>query len=263
MQRRNVLSAAAAIVASAGVPARAQAKLKPIVLVHGAGHGGWCWRDVRNILQKRGFEVYTPTLTGLGEKVHLRTPSIGLYTHITDIVNLIDFEELDRVVLVGHSYAGAVITGACDARKSKMAHIIDIDGSVPEDGETSFIGASPEDIRKRYGNMKDGYLVPLSLPGLGFPDPNTEQAKWVARHLTEHMVYCWMERIKLPNGGTNGVPRTYVQCAPVDNPSEAAKIKLSRVRGVPTWEYIEKLGPHNVMVTDPEWTANLIASKAG
>lgn len=262
MQRRNALTAAGAILAAAATDAAAQTQQKkPIVLVHGAGHGGWCWRDVRSSLQRRGFEVFTPTLTGLGDKVHLRSPQIKLATHITDVVNLIDYEELNNVVLVGHSYAGMVVTGVSDARKSKMGHVIIIDGAIPEDGEISFPGNTVEEMQKRFGPLKDGYLVPMSLPGLGFPDPNTPQAKWVQRHLTEHLFQTWIEPLPLPNGGTNGVPRTYVQCGDTRNLPPARQAKLDKVKG-PTWNYVEKIGPHDVMVSDPEWTADLIASKA-
>ena len=85
---------------------------KTFVLVHGAWHGGWCWRRVADRLEQRGHRVFTPTLTGLGERSHLLSPAIDLDTHITDVVNLVRFEDLRDIVLVGHSYAGFVVSGA-------------------------------------------------------------------------------------------------------------------------------------------------------
>ena len=89
------------------------------VLVHGAWHGGWCWRRVAEPLRHMGHTVFTPTLTGLGERAHLLTPTVDLITHVRDIVGVIEVEELENVVLVGHSYAGMVITGAADATTSR------------------------------------------------------------------------------------------------------------------------------------------------
>jgi pimeloyl-ACP methyl ester carboxylesterase len=91
--------------------ARAQTAPKTFVLVHGAWHGGWCWRRVADQLESQGHKVYAPTLTGLGERSHLMSASIRLDTHITDVVNLVKWEGLDNIVLVGHSYAGVVISG--------------------------------------------------------------------------------------------------------------------------------------------------------
>jgi pimeloyl-ACP methyl ester carboxylesterase len=265
MDRRDALTSAGAVLAAAAsAPARAQqGRLKPVVLVHGAGHGGWCWRDVRTRLQRRGHEVFTPTLTGLGDRVHLRNREIGLYTHITDVVNLIEYEELANVVLVGHSYAGMVVTGVCDAVKSKIAHVIILDGAVPEDGEPSFPGTTTmADLEKRFAGLKDGYLVPMNPAGLGFPDPNSPTHKWLKAHLTEHLAKTWIDTISLKNGGTSGVPRTFVLCADPTKMSPVGQQKIGKVKNDPSWTYVEKIGPHNVMNSDPDWTTELIAARA-
>jgi len=94
---------------------RSRTRRKSIyVLVHGAWHGGWCWKKVVPALRAAGHEVYTPTLTGLGERAHLANPAIDLATHIADVVNLLEAEELAKVVLVGHSYGGMVVTGVAE-----------------------------------------------------------------------------------------------------------------------------------------------------
>ena len=107
------------------------------VIVHGASGGGWDWKTMDALLTKRGHTVYRPTLTGLGEKMHLNSPEIDLTTHVTDIVNVILFEDLREVVLVGHSYGGMVITGVMDRIPQRISHAVFLDAAVPEDGKSA------------------------------------------------------------------------------------------------------------------------------
>ncbi|RME63537.1 MAG: alpha/beta fold hydrolase, partial [Alphaproteobacteria bacterium] len=116
------------------------------VLVHGAWHGGWCWRHVRKRLTDAGHGVFAPSLTGMGARHHLGRPDTDLNTHIADIVALIDVEELRDVVLVGHSYGGFVISGVAAARPTALARLVFVDAFVPEDGESVIAGAPPERI---------------------------------------------------------------------------------------------------------------------
>ncbi|WP_444927087.1 alpha/beta fold hydrolase [Microbulbifer sp. TRSA002] len=110
------------------------------VLVHGATGGGWDWKEVGKYLSAKGHTVYRPTLTGLGERHHLSSPDINLTTHINDIVNLIIFEKLKNVVLVGHSYGGMVITGVIDRIPERIHHVTFLDAKVPEDGMSMMEG---------------------------------------------------------------------------------------------------------------------------
>jgi len=105
------------------------------VLVHGSWHGGWCWRRVADRLEKRGHKVFTPTLTGLGERVHLLTPAVDLDTHVTDVVNLIKYEGLQNIVLAGHSYAGSIVTGVAEQMLPAIASIVFIDAFLPGNGD--------------------------------------------------------------------------------------------------------------------------------
>ena len=104
------------------------------VLVHGAWHGGWCWNRVAPLLRAKGHDVYTPTLTGLGERVHLASPEVDLSTHVTDVVNVIEFEDLRNVILMGHSYGGQVITGVAGVIPQRIAQLAYLDAVVPNDG---------------------------------------------------------------------------------------------------------------------------------
>src|SRR6478752_8384279 len=116
--RRGILTAIGiglgAISAAAVTTARAQVRPKTFVLVHGSWHGGWCWRRVVDILERAGHKVYAPTLTGLGERSHLMSGLITLDTHVTDVANVIQWENLENIVLVGHSYAGFVVSGVAE-----------------------------------------------------------------------------------------------------------------------------------------------------
>ncbi|MBW8855250.1 MAG: alpha/beta fold hydrolase, partial [Bradyrhizobium sp.] len=107
------------------------------VLVHGAWHGGWCWRRVSDILTRRGHRVFAPTLTGLADRSHLLSGSVNVDTHVADIVNLIEWEDLGDVVLCGHSYAGLVITGVAEQIGAKLAALAYLDAFVPKDGDTA------------------------------------------------------------------------------------------------------------------------------
>ena len=120
----------------------------PIVLVPGACLGGWAWRDVGRDLRGRGHDVYPVTLTGLGERVHLAGPSIDLNTHINDVVNLLEYEDLDRVVLVGHSYAGIVITGVEDRSAPRLHSCVYLDTSPIPDG-MALTDVQPPEMRER------------------------------------------------------------------------------------------------------------------
>ena len=150
------------------------------VLVHGAWHGGWCYKRVARLLRQAGHEVYTPTLTGLGERAHLMNRAIDLDTHVKDIVGVIRCEELSDVVLCGHSYGGMVITGVAEQIAAKIRSLVYLDAFVPENGKSLFDYASAE----RSGQMRDdatqngeGYKI-TPLPAAAFA-VNAQDAAWV------------------------------------------------------------------------------------
>jgi pimeloyl-ACP methyl ester carboxylesterase len=134
------------------------------VLVHPAWFGGWCWKKITPLLRARGYEVFTPTLTGLGERAHLARPEIGLNIHIEDVANLLKYEDLSDVILVGNSSAGMVITGVADQAPERIAHIVYLDAFVPQDGQT-MLDLIPPDRRPPMEmlvqNEGHGWLLPL------------------------------------------------------------------------------------------------------
>jgi pimeloyl-ACP methyl ester carboxylesterase len=130
---------------------------RPLVLVPGACLGGWAWREVAPELRDRGHDVYAVTLTGLGERVHLATPEVDLDTHVSDVVNLLDFEALEDAVLVGHSYAGAVVTGVADRRPRRLSTVVYLDtGPLPDGAAISDVQPEPLRERQRLEAVADG-----------------------------------------------------------------------------------------------------------
>lgn len=244
------------------------------VLVHGAWHGGWCWRDVRAILRARGHEAFTPTLTGLGERSHLLSREIGMDTHVADIENVIVWEELDDVVLVGHSYGGNVITGVADRIGDRLGHAVYLDAFVPADGDSSAsmaatlanpdateadIGAEIKrrlDLTDAQGGSRTHYTTMFDIP----PDP-PEPYRWVERRITPHPLRTQIEPIRLPNGGSEGLPRTYILCTGSTGPTPFRTLS-KRIRNDPSWRYRELATGHDAMVTMPEETAELLIEAA-
>lgn len=123
------------------------------VLVHGGGHGGWCYRKVAGLLRAAGHAVFTPTLTGLAERSHLVSPAVDLDTHITDVVNLLAWEDLQDIILVGHSYGGMVITGVADRAADRIAELVYLDAAHPLDGE-SLATVAPQQMEPTYAGVR-------------------------------------------------------------------------------------------------------------
>ena len=153
---KSALAATAAGVAASALPAgpltrpaRAQARKATFVLVHGAWHGGWAWQRMTPMLRAAGHEVYTPTLTGLGERAHLGSEYTSLNTHITDIVSMMHMEDVKDIILVGHSYAGFVVTGAADRAPERVRMLAYVNAFVPENGK-SLLDYVPPDRREAY-----------------------------------------------------------------------------------------------------------------
>jgi hypothetical protein len=173
MTRRGVLASAgagasAAALGSAPAPAQTSAP-KTFLLVHGAWHGGWCWRRVADLLQKRGHKVFTPTFTGVGERSHLMSKDIVLDTHITDIVNVIKWEDLNNVCLVVHSYGGWPGSGAIEQVLDRISSIVWLDAFKPENGQRGFDFASEFSRKALLTAVEKGEPVPSSAQGGGVP----------------------------------------------------------------------------------------------
>ena len=255
--RRTVLSGAAAVAAASAVTpsksARAD-KNATFVLVHGAWHGGWCWRDVVPHLRASGHTVYTPTMTGLGDRWHLSDPSIDLSLHISDIVNTIDYEELDDIILVGHSYGGVVISGVADQRKDKIKHLVYLDAVLTENGAAM---ATEEMMQQRSPEAWETKLLPVANWGfLGVPEDHPS-IPWLERHLRPHPAATLTESITYENGGRDGLPKTYVRCWYEGN-RERGETNQAFFDNEEGWTYLELETGHDLMVTAPKETADIL-----
>ncbi|MBA2255515.1 MAG: alpha/beta fold hydrolase [Chloroflexi bacterium] len=183
------------------------------VLVHGGWGGGWEWRPVADRLVTAGHVTYRPTLTGLGERRHLGHPKVDLETHIKDVIGVLEAEDLVDVVLVGQSYAGAVVTGVADRVPERIRRLVYVDAFVPRDGE-SVNDLSPvrfvERLRALARTDGDGWQVPLPFDDLGLP---ADIAGWYGGHLGPHPLATLDQPVRLTDA-VESVPRSYVDCAP-------------------------------------------------
>jgi pimeloyl-ACP methyl ester carboxylesterase len=230
------------------------------VLLHGAWHGGWVWRRVVPHLREAGHEVYTPTLTGLSDRAHLLNPAVGLDTHVRDVVELLDAEDLHDVVLVGHSYAGQVVTAVADRRPERVCRRIYLDAFVGSDGEAA-IDLLPEHVATHYRESVDGpgfgWLVPVrSLEVLGVTDE--EDLDWLRPRLTPHPWLTYTQPLAL-TGAVDTVPAAFVECTdwmrvfqPQAQKAEAAG-----------WPVLTVPTGHEAMVTAPEALAKALIDAAG
>ncbi len=173
------------------------------VLVHGGGHGGWCYQRVARLLRANGHEVYTPSLSGLGERAHLLDARIDLSCHIDDVVALLRFEDLRDVILVGHSYGGMVITGVGDRAADRVGRLVFLDAATPRNGESLVDVAGPViNAVRSYGEVVDGIeLVLLPGPDAGLLYGVTDPADlaWMAERLTPHPWACFEQPLELTN----------------------------------------------------------------
>lgn len=231
-----------------------------VVLVHGSWHGAWCWRRVLPLLRGAGVEAHAVTLTGVGERAHLLSPAIDLHTHIQDVIGLIEVEELQRVVLVGHSYAGMVITGVADRlqreRPGLLAHLVYLDAALPYPGDSWSSHHATETKQARIDAAQ-------SSGGLSFPPPDAAlfglegvDRDWVNRRQTPQPFKLYQQPLDFDAERVATVPRTFIDCM---QPA-LATIAPSRVRvrSEPGWQVLELATGHDPMVSAPQALAGML-----
>ena len=230
------------------------------VLVHGAWHGGWCWRRVADRLRAAGHVVFTPTQTGLGERKHLLSTAITPDTFVEDIVNLIEAEGLTDVILVGHSFGGRSICGVADRIPERLRRLVFLDAALPE-GNTSALETNPPEVRAARIKAAQESSGGLSLPPPGavaFAVTDPDDAAWVERRLTPHPFATYSLPLVLDNPVGNGVPATYIRCVDPAYPVLAGSAANAKSRA--DWQYLEIATGHDAMVTAPvELTGMLLA----
>ena len=180
------------------------------VLVHGAWAGGLIWRPIARALRKANHEVYTPTLTGIGERRHLLNREINLNTHIQDVLGVIDYEDLSDIVLVGHSYGGMVVTGVADAVPEKVASLVYLDAFLPENGQSLFSMLPPDRPQPASITGEDWLTAPL--PAEAFGNPSQEVRDFTVRKGMPQPTACFSQPVKLTGGIERIRSRTYIYC---------------------------------------------------
>jgi pimeloyl-ACP methyl ester carboxylesterase len=224
------------------------------VLAHGAWSAAWAWKKMRPLMAKSGHSFFTPTYTGLGERAHLANPAIDLDTHIEDVLGVLEFEDLNDVVLLGHSYGGMVATGVADRARARIAHLIYLDAFVPKDGQSLF-DLVPEAQRQRMragAAAGDGWRVP---PNPTPEDTSSEDRAWIAGKRLPHPLKCMESPLKLRHGPLT-LPRSYVEAT--RNTSGPFAPFAAEARNAPGWACYEIDASHSPNITAPEALMTLL-----
>ena len=223
------------------------ARSKTFLLCHGAWSGGWSWKKMHPLMAQAGHRLVTPTYTGLGERAHLAGPAIDLDTHIQDILNVIKFEDLSDLVLLGHSYGGMVATGVADRARERITQLIYLDAFVPRDGQSLFdLNEGGREPMRKAASSGDGYRIPPNPP-----PPDTPQADldWLTERRVDMPIKCFEQGLRLANEPS--MPRSYIFATRI-TPADTFGPFAARAKSEPGWGYHEIDASHSPNVTAPE-----------
>ena len=235
------------------------------VLVHGAWHGGWCYRDTARALRAAGHDVFTPTHTGLGERAHLAGEGVTMETHIRDICGVLEAEELSNVILCGHSYGGMVITGVADRMPERIKALVYLDAFVPENGQSSndalMPGLEPEMAAGYVSTFRSSALTTrgmvAAMPSEVFQVATAENRAWVDRRCTAQSLATWEMPLMLTGAGDTVKQRGYI-VAEGWGPSPFPYL-ANKYDGQPGWRVLRFPCGHDLMVDMPgELAAGLL-----
>ena len=227
------------------------------LLIHGAWHGGWVWNEISDILRYQRYSVSTPTLTGLGEKKHLLSSKITIETFIEDVVNHIIFENLNNIILVGHSFAGSVISGVADKLKDRIQKLIYFDAMILIDGQKPFDITPKETVEQRIELAKKfGNNISIPAPSAdAFGVFDIKKSLLLEEKLTPHPLSAFQSKLVLKNEVGNGIPLSYIFCTkPVYKSLESSREVVRKMK----WPIFELNAGHDAMLTHPKETLNLL-----
>ena len=229
------------------------------VLVHGAWHGGWCWQRVADRLRGGGHAVFTPTLTGLGERAHLLRAGIDLETHIADVVNTLKWEGLADVVLCGHSYGGFVISGVAEVAAPALRSIVFLDAFIPRDGESvrDLTGPAVREAAAAAKARGDLGIPPRPAEAFGV---NPADRAWVDRLCVPHPIATFTDKVALSGAATRVARKTYVRAASYANPGFDRA--FAAVKSDPTWRSYAVDCGHDMMVDAPDRLCEILLDAA-
>ena len=228
------------------------------VLVHGAWHGSWCWKRVRQALQSRGHEVFTPTLTGVGERSHLLSPQIDLETHINDVVNCIRWEELSDVILCGHSYGGCVIRGAADRISDRIGALVYLDAFVPDNGQ-SLYDCLPAEMRNAQLELAKTIGEGWKLPPIMAEQfqVNAKDRDWVNRQCTFQPIETFRQPLKVTGAMERIRNVTFILASGWGPSPFPVLFEKAKANG---WQTLAIDCGHDVMLDEPEQLAQALIS---
>jgi pimeloyl-ACP methyl ester carboxylesterase len=229
------------------------------VLVHGAWHGGWCWVRVADRLRKGGHNVFTPTLTGLGERSHLIRAGINVTTHTTDVVNVMKWEGLSNVVLCGHSYGGMVISGVAEQMAPAIRSIVFLDAFVPKNGEAAqdLTGPAVREMAAAAIQRGDITMPPRAAEAFGV---NPADRAWVDRLCVGQPIGAFTEKLALTGAVDRIERKSYIRAASYANPGFDRA--LAAARSDPAWRTYEVACGHDVMVDAPDRLTEILLESA-
>ena len=233
------------------------------VLVHGGGHGGWCYARVAPRLRAAGHDVHTPTLTGLGERAHMMRADIDLDFHIRDVMAVLHFDDLRDVILVGHSYGGMVITGVADRAGDRVGKLVYLDAATPTNGQSLVDHAGPViNAVRPFGQTVDGIeLVLLPGPDAGrlYGVDDAADLAWMADRLTPHPWPCFEQKLVLTDeDALAAIPQFHVVCTSTLATREPTRIERARAQGR-LWDIDTG---HDLMITEPAAVADALLAIA-
>jgi len=233
------------------------------ILVHGGGHGGWCYQKVRRLLLEEGHEVFAPTLTGLAERSRSLSPAIDLDFHIDDVTSMLFFEDLHDVILVGHSYGGMVITGIADRAGDRIAKLVYLDAANPTNGQSLVDVAGPIiEVTRPAGQVVDGVELVL-LPGAGaaafYGVTDLDDQAWMDARLTGHPWACFEQKLVLTDEKALwAIPQYHIVCSSTVATRDPELMAGARAAGR-LWEIDTG---HDLMVTEPQAVAQALCEVA-
>jgi pimeloyl-ACP methyl ester carboxylesterase len=229
------------------------------VLVHGAWHGGWAWRRVADRLRARGHVAFTPTLTGLGERVHLLQPGINASLHIADVLGLVRFEQLDDFVLVGHSYGGCVVSGLAEALPNAIRSIVFLDAFIPDNGDATIDLVQPAVQQVIRDALARGETTVPVRDAAAFK-VNEKDRAWVDALATPQPIGTMTEKLTL-TGARERIPKkTYIRAS--GYPNVSFDKAYARVKGDRTWRTYEVPCGHDVMIDEPDRLTEILLEVA-
>ena len=232
---------------------------KTFVLVHGAWHGGWCWCRVADRLRARGDIVFTPTLTGLGERAHLLHPNIDLSLHVADVLGLIKCERLNNIVLVGHSYGGFVISGVAEAVTNKISSIVFLDAFIPDNGESVLDVVQPA-VQDVVQDVLDRGDTTVPVRDAAAFKVNEKDRAWVDSLATPQPIGTMTEKIKLTGVRERVATKTYIRAA--GYPNVSFDKAYARTKADRSWRTYEVPCGHDVMIDEPDRLAEILLEVA-